>query len=125
MIRTDFIKPQRQSLFGILFFLLFSIRKSITAFWPIIALYFLKGEGNNLFKTYGNWALILYCVFLAVHSYLSYRHFFFYIENNEFVLKKGYLKKVSVTIPFDKIVSINLNQNLLQQIVGVVELEID
>ena len=125
MIRTDFIKPRRQSLFGILFFLLFSIRKSITAFWPIIALYFLKGDGNSLFKTYGNLALILYCLFLAVHSYLSYRHFFFYIENNEFVLKKGYLKKVTVTIPFDKIVSINLNQNLLQQMIGVVELEID
>ncbi len=125
MDKTDFTKPQRQSLFGILFFLLFSIRKSVTAFWPLLVLYLFKGDGNSLLKTYGYLTLITYVIFLIIHSYFTYRHFFFYIENNEFILKKGYLKKVTIAIPLDKIVSINLNQNLLQQIIGVVELEID
>ena len=121
----NFEKPQRQSVFGILFFLLLSIRKSIAAFWPILVLYVFKGNSAEFFSVYGYLILSILGVIWLVHSYLSYRHFFFYIENNEFILKKGYLKKVIVAIPFDKIISINLNQNLLQQLIGVVELEID
>ena len=125
MNRIDFQTPQRQSIFGILFFLLLAIRKSITAFWPLIVIYLIKGDQLEEFKTYILAGAILIIAILVVHSIFSYRHFFFYIENNEFILKKGYLKRVTLAIPFDKIVSINQNQNVIQQLIGVVELEID
>jgi putative membrane protein len=121
----NFENPQRQSVFGILFFLLLSIRKSFTAFWPLLVIYVFKGSRAEFFNTYGYLILIVVIIIWVVHSFLSYWYFFFYIENNEFILKKGYLKRVTIAIPFDKIVSINLNQNLLQQLIGVVELEID
>ncbi len=125
MHRTDFETPQRQSVFGIIFFMLLAIRKSIAAFWPLLVLYVFKGDNADFFKTYSTLLLALTGILLLAHSILSYRYFFFHIENNEFILKKGYLKKVTIAISFDKIVSINLNQNLLQQAIGVVELEID
>ncbi len=62
---------------------------------------------------------------LLVHTVLYYLNFFFYVSNNEFVLKKGYLRKKVLAIPLDRIQSVNTKQNLIQQLLNVVSLEID
>ncbi|MFY7987825.1 MAG: PH domain-containing protein, partial [Flavobacterium sp.] len=64
---------------------------------------------------------------IAIISYLQYLFFTFHIdeENGEFVIQKGVLNKTRITIQLHKIQQVNINQSLIQRIVGVHKLEID
>lgn len=62
---------------------------------------------------------------LIAHSILYYLNFFYYITNNEFVIEKGYFNKTKISVPFDKIQSVTIKQNVIQQVLNIVELEID
>ena len=68
---------------------------------------------------------IIILIILIIHSVLYYLNFYFYIENGEFILKKGYLQKKQLSIPLDRIQNINSKQNVLQQILKVSAIEID
>lgn len=67
-------------------------------------------------------AIIL--VFFIV-SFLQYRRFFFYVENDHFIIEKGLFSKEKTTVAFDRIQTVNIKQNLIQQLLGVVALTID
>lgn len=67
---------------------------------------------------------ILAAVFI-VHSILHYLYFYFQFTENEFVITKGYLKKVRIAIPYERIQSVNSKQNVLQQLLKVQTIEID
>lgn len=70
-------------------------------------------------------SVIIVFLLLAAHTVLYYLNFYFYVEGEEFILKKGYLRKKVLSIPLDRIQSVNTKQNLLQQLLNVVSLEID
>jgi len=126
MSNIDLSKPQRQSEKGLILFFLISTRHFIRALWPLIILYIIQNnqiDGNQ--KSIILFGLILLLLLIVAHSILSYLNFYFYIGNNEFVVKKGYLKRVKLSIPLDRIQTINTRQNLLQQVLNVVTLEID
>jgi putative membrane protein len=67
--------------------------------------------------------IVISCVF----SYLSYRRFTFYLDlqQQEFVINKGIFNRTQLTVQLDKIQQVNINQNLLQKIIGVYGLHID
>ena len=69
--------------------------------------------------------VIALLVLLLIHTILYYLNFTFYISNGEFVLKKGYIRKKTLTIPLDRIQSVNTKQNLIQQFLNIETLEID
>ncbi|WP_448635519.1 PH domain-containing protein [Pedobacter panaciterrae] len=52
-------------------------------------------------------------------------HFFLDEKRQEFIINSGIFSKTSLTIQLNKIQQVNINQNLLQQVVGVYSLEID
>lgn len=72
-------------------------------------------------------AFVVYIIWLALYSYLSYLKFTFFLdeEKQEFIIKQGILNKESLTIRLDKIQQVNINQSLIQQIIGVYSLDID
>lgn len=124
MSKLDLTVPTRQSVRGLVLIFLFSARQAIRMFWPIILIYVVK---NNLFSNKG---IILISagvaiILLAIHTVLYYLNFYFYVEKSEFILKKGYLRKKVLSIPMDRIQSVNTKQNLIQQALNVVSLEID
>lgn len=47
------------------------------------------------------------------------------MADDEFILKKGYLRKQTLSVPLERIQSVNTRQNLIQQLLDVVTLEID
>ncbi|MQP52354.1 MULTISPECIES: PH domain-containing protein [unclassified Flavobacterium] len=122
---VDFSMPQRQSLTGILVMFANSLQKSIRAFWPILILYFVKFESLNKFLFFGS--IIGVLILIGFFSYLQYWFFTFHIdeETNEFVIQKGVLNKSKITIQLHKIQQVNINQSLIQRLVGVYKLEID
>ncbi len=124
MNKPDLTKPTRQSPRGLILIFLFSAQKFIRAFWPILLVLVIQ---NNWFSN--KYVLIISVVFLpallVVHTVLYYLNFYFYVSGNEFVLKKGYLRKKILTVPLERIQSVNTKQNLIQQLLNVVSLEVD
>lgn len=120
----DLSTPTRQSIKGLIFIFLQSVRQAIRIFWTLIALAILQ---KNIFENKAILPIagVLILVLLIIHTVLYYLNFYFYIKNGEFILNKGYLRKKTLTIPIDRIQSVNTKQNLIQQFLNVVALEID
>jgi len=125
MHKHTFDTQQRQSVVGTLFFLFMSVQKVIRIFWPLLLLYVFKGNASKMMEPKWLIGLLILVLVMIAHSILTWYNFYFLIKDNEFVLRKGYLKRVVIAIPFEKIVSINLKQGLIQQVLGVVQLEVD
>ncbi len=124
MSNIDLTQPTRQSLKGMIFIFVQSIRTAFRMFWALIAVLVLQ---RNLFdnKIWVVIGVVVILTLLVVHSILYYLNFYFYVKDGEFVLKKGYLRKKILAIPLERIQSVNTKQNLIQQVLDVVALEID
>jgi len=124
MNRVDLTIPTRQSAKGLILIFIFSLRQFIKMFWPVILVaVFQEKYFKDLFIL--GIVVIVLLALLVVHTILYYLNFIFYISNGEFVLKKGYFRKKILTVPLDRIQSVNTKQNLIQQVLNVVTLEID
>lgn len=124
MNNIDLTKPSRQSIKGLVFIFFQSIRQAVRMFWAVVVVLVIQ---KNLMdnKLIIGISLLAILALLIIHSILYYLNFFFYVEKGEFILKKGYLRKKILTIPIDRIQSVNTKQNLIQQLLNVVAIEID
>lgn len=121
----DFSQPQRQSLTGILVLFANSLQKTVRALWPILLIWLVKFDSLNKLVFFGIVAGVT--IFIVIISYLQYHFFTFHIdnENQEFVIQKGIINKTRITIQLHKIQQVNINQSLIQRLVGVHKFEID
>lgn len=124
MNSLDLTKPTRQSIKGLVLIFLQTIRAAVKMFWALIAVLVLQ---RNILDHKAIIPVILgvLLVLFIVHTVLYFLNFYFYVKDGEFILKKGYLQKKVLTIPIERIQSINTKQNLIQQALNVVALEID
>lgn len=124
MNKIDLSQPTRQSIKGLIFIFLKSVRAAIRMFWALLAVLILQ---KNIFDHKAIFPIIIgvALVLFIVHSILYYLNFYYYVKNGEFILKRGYLRKKVLTIPLERIQSVNTKQNLIQQALNVVALEID
>lgn len=122
---VDFSQPQRQSLPGILVLFANSLQKTVRALWPILLIWLVKFDSLNKLVFFAVVAGVM--IFIGIISYLQYHYFTFHIdnENQEFVIQKGIINKTRITIQLHKIQQVNINQSLIQRLVGVHKLEID
>lgn len=124
MNNVDLSIPTRQSAKGLVLIFIISLRQFIKMFWPAILVVVFQEKIFKDMLLLGI-AVIVLLVLLLIHTILYYLNFLFYISNGEFVLKKGYFRKKILTVPLDRIQSVNTKQNLIQQVLDVVTLEID
>ncbi len=124
MNKIDVSVPTRQSVRGLVLIFMFSVRQAVRMFWPLVLVYVVQ---NDFFKnkTIIVVGVVVILILLVIHTILFYLNFYFYIEKDEFILKKGYLRKKVLSIPLERIQSVNTKQNLIQQALNVVSLEID
>ncbi len=124
MSNLDLTNPTRQELRGFLVILVFELQKKARVFWPVLILLFTQKNllPENITIPI---ALGIIVLFLVVHAILYYLNFYFYVEENQFIIKKGYLRKIVLSIPLERIQSVNTKQNLLQQLLNVYSLEVD
>ncbi|MEK8179600.1 PH domain-containing protein [Flavobacterium buctense] len=124
-MESNFNQPQRQSLVGILVIFLEMIFQLLKAMWPIIVITLLKA--NSLSVLIGSLTLLAVAVYFGVYSFLKYRNFTFYIdeENEEFIISDGIINKTKTTIQLHKIQQVNIKQNLIQRLIGVYALDVD
>ncbi|HKO75683.1 MAG TPA: PH domain-containing protein, partial [Flavobacterium sp.] len=124
-MEEDFSKPQRQSIVGIFVVFIYSLQGYAKALWPILVIWIFKfNEINKVYLVAGT--LIIFAI-VGIVSYLRYLNFTFYIdqENDEFIITEGILNKTITTIQLYKIQQVNINQSLIQRLVGVYELVVD
>jgi putative membrane protein len=117
----DLSTPQRQSRKIIAFYLFKSI-KGLLLYFVFAAI------GTNSKGNYGMF-MTAFIAFIAIASLVSpilkYLYFTFHIEGDELIIQKGLLQKERKSIPLERIQSININQNVVQRILGIVSLEVD
>jgi putative membrane protein len=121
MMNNDFSTPQRQNLLGVLVYFIKNGRALISL---LIALIATAGEFENgtLYLTLG---MVFFTILVLLISYLQYLNFTFHIENGEVIIHHGVIFKEKRIIPFERIQSVHLHQNFIQQILGLVGLKID
>jgi putative membrane protein len=124
MNKPDLTKPTRQELRGFLVIFVFEMLKIFRAFWPILIVVFAQ---KKIIPTGVTIPMVIGIVILLllIHSILFYLNFYFYVDENQFILKKGYLRKKVLSIPLGRIQSVNTKQNILQQLLNVYSLEVD
>ena len=122
---NEFSKPQRESAFGIIVMAAHTIFDVGKALFFLLVYAFVKTGG-----VYNNYVLIIIGIVILLallYAYLRYLKFTFYLdkEKQEFVVNKGILNRDQLIIQLDKIQQVNINQNILQKIIGVYGLKID
>ncbi|MFD2583859.1 PH domain-containing protein [Pedobacter vanadiisoli] len=122
---NDFSKPQRESAFGIIIMGAHTLLKIVKASFFLFIIAFVKMSSTSfIYLVLGILAIILISF---VFAYLWYLKFTFFLdkEKQEFVVNKGIFSRDQVIIQLDKIQQVNINQNILQKIIGVYGLKID
>ena len=123
-IIDKFSNAQRQSKLGmvVIFFekIINIIRKYLV--FLIIPLF---NDGFDL--VYIGLVTSLIFVITAVITYIEFKYFTFKFDfsKNDFVIKKGFLKKTKLSVPLNKIQQINLNQNFVHKILNLYEVQME
>ena len=124
--RNDFslFEPNRQSIFAIIFILIKFVKIFFRQFWPILLVFLLgnKGSSKGMYFLYGIGGITILSL---IYSLIAFFKYYFYIKEDSLIIEKGVITKTKTSIPFDRIQTVNFEQNFLQQIVGVVEVKID
>jgi uncharacterized membrane protein YdbT with pleckstrin-like domain len=121
----NFDQPQRQSSIGVLLMFVTTLQQWGRGLWPILVVYIFKFEELN--KGYLFLGISVFLVAVGIIAYLKYLNFTFYLDNDneEFVINEGILNKTKTIIQLNKIQQVNINQSLIQRIIGVYELDVD
>jgi putative membrane protein len=124
-MKVHFNVPQKQSPIGIVVMFLDTAQQYARALWPILVLWIFKF--NELNKIYFLSGTVTVFLVIGIIAYLKYLNFTFYLdqENREFVIHEGVFIKTKTTIQLQKIQQVNINQTLVQKIIGVFSLEVD
>ncbi|WP_291118451.1 PH domain-containing protein [Flavobacterium sp. UBA6135] len=125
METCDFSQPQRQSIKGIAIMFADTLQGIIRGLWAPLLLVLYKMDWTKIFVVFG--FLVLVLVVIGVIAYLKYINFTFYLDSKrqEFVIQEGIFSKNKVTLQLNKIQQVNINQSLIQKMVGVYSLDID
>lgn len=115
--------PQRQAPAAIFILIWSTAFNLIKGFWPVLAIYFFRGEKDESLNFI--WALAGFGILSIVGAVVGYWFKKFYISNDTFVIQSGWLKKKTLSIPIHTIQAVHLEQNLWQQAFGVAKVSFD
>ena len=124
-ISNKFSEPARQSRVAIFIILIKFIRFTLRTFWPIALSFFIGRKAGSSFEDIIGYIALGIAAINLFGSVLTYFRFYFHVEDGAIIIDKGVLRRTKTNIPFERIQTINLQQNIVHQIFGVVSLEID
>lgn len=117
----DLLTPQRQSVLGVVVYLLRNFRALLTLLITFVAI----AASKPAFWLIVGFAIIPVAIILAALAYYQYRNFTFHVSENELIIHKGVFFKDRTVIGVDRIQSIHITENLVQRILGLVALKVD
>lgn len=124
-MQIQFNQPQRQSKVGIIVMFANTFYHMIKAFWFLIVIWVLRADTlKAIYFTIGFFGIVLV---VGIVAYLKYLNFTFYIddEKEEFIINEGIFNKTKTIIQLNKIQQVNINQSLIQRLIGVYGVDVD
>jgi putative membrane protein len=122
MLKDDLTVPQRQAILGVFVMYVQNLRAGFNFF---LALIFPLIAGWDAGKVYVYIALAVALVGVGVLAWQQHRNFIFRVVGDNFIINQGVFKKEEMSVPFARIQSVHLKQNLIQQVLNVVGLEVE
>ncbi|MES2630024.1 MAG: PH domain-containing protein [Bacteroidota bacterium] len=115
--------PTRQSMIALVFIISTFLRRIVLRAWPFLIIALKpnsEGRYIGLLVILGGIALISLAAGLV-----NYFRFRFWLTDDNLNVEQGLVRKSVVSIPFDRIQSINTEQNLLFRVFDIVRIEVD
>lgn len=107
-------------------YILFGIVSFVRGFLPLIIIAFLNGfQWSNLLAWYWLTGIAAGFALLIGFSYLHWRSFGFWLLDNRMIIKQGVIFREEKTIYYSRIHSVNVEQPLIQRLLGVSQLKIE
>src|SRR5690606_24605198 len=116
-------QPSRQPGAGMVLALMKAVILIVKAFWPIMVLVLIKTE-NEAQRGYMLYFLII-PVFIITRSIVDYFNLRFYIEGKNLILRKGVFSKKIISVPLERIHTVNLDQHFIHKLFNITSLKID
>jgi putative membrane protein len=119
----DLSKPTRQSYVAIIIITYRLYRLLARQLVPLLILVLIQGKLKN-----SSWFIYLsvaVAILGAAYSIMAFFKYYFFIQDNKLVVKKGVFKKTTLEIPFDRIQSVNFEQNLIHRVFKVIKVNMD
>lgn len=120
----DFSQPSRQSPVAILQIIYKTYVVIVRQLWPFLIV-LLVGGGQSSFSTKVSIAIGVTAVVSMIVSILRYIRYRYSIVDGELVIEQGILQRSRISLPADRIQTINIEQNLVHRLTKVVRLKID
>lgn len=121
--RIDWSVPQRQA-WAAIFIILYKVLLAIVkAFWWLILLYLFKNKPNKF--DFFEFMVVGFSVFSLLKSVLEFAYFRFYIQQNDLIIKSGFLTKKTISLPLDKIQAVHIEQTWLHGLFNAARLSFD
>ena len=116
--------PSRQSIVAITIILLKFVRMIFRTLWPILLIFIFNRNGDTE-NSWWNIAVLSLTGISLVGSIIAYFKFYYHVDEDSLMINKGVIRKTKLDIPFERIQTINFEQNILHQLFNVVGVKID
>ncbi len=120
----EFKSPSRQSRVALILIIYSRLKGFVSRLWPIILIGFFTGNFNFSNPDGLTLTIMILAVASGIAGIIAYFRYYYWIENDQFVIRKGVLSKSLTQIPMDRIQTVDFEQNLIHQIFNVVGLKI-
>jgi len=117
-------EPQRQSPAAIFILLWSTAINLLKGLWPILAVYFFRGEKDSDSLTL-LWGIAGFSFLTIGGAVIGYWFKKFHLKEDTLVIQSGWLKKKTLSIPIHSIQAVHLEQNVWQQAFGVAKVSFD
>ncbi len=121
MHNADFSEPRKQELLGVAVIFADNLRKFGRAVFAI-AVY---AAFQNSMMPYLIGSVVIGLVFIAILTWLQYTRFVFYVKDRQLIINKGVFTRERIAIPFERIQTVHLHQNVIQQLIKLTGVKVD
>ena len=115
------LPPRRQHPAGVIRYFVRYIWMLVRSFWPVLA----GLAVSDAIKEYAWYITLGGLAVVCVAAWLQYWRFTFEITADSLVIRKGVLERERITIAFERIQMVHLEQSLWQRPIGVLGLRVD
>jgi putative membrane protein len=106
-------------------YLLFGLLSTIKGFIPLIIIFLVRGSAWELKGWIGIAGVGAVAAIVLLLSYLDWKRFGFWLEEDRIIIRKGVLFRDEKTIYYTRIHSVNVEQPLIQRLLNVAQVKIE
>lgn len=117
----DLSQPTRQSILGVVVYLLRNFRALLSL---LITAVIIGAAKPQVWIVVGI-AVIPFSVIAALFAYWQYRNFTFQLDGDDLIIRKGVIFKERTVISADRIQTVKIAESIVQRILGLVALKVD